>query len=152
MYVKIDSSNKDAVMQSSTDFFEAEPVGKLLQNQPVEMLDEEDGEYVKIRATVKGEEVEGWVKRIILQKRPLENQPRVSESGAVDSASFAAPGFSEEIEADMKEGSDDMRKALDRVDRFESARNRVFGGDAEKPDPATQNKNIRDFAAVGKLK
>ena len=36
MYVKVDSSSPDAVIQSSTDFFDAEPLGKLGMNDEVE--------------------------------------------------------------------------------------------------------------------
>ena len=154
MFVKVDSSSPEAVVQSSTDFFEAEPVGKLIPNQPVEMLDEEDGEYVKIRATVDGREVEGWVKKIILQKKPLENKPRVTESGAVDSASFAAPGFSKELEDGMRQDSKEMALALKRIDEFEKKRKELMGLDPneEEPDPTPMLQRYRDFANAGKLK
>lgn len=151
MYVKVNSSSPDAVIQSSTDEWDAELVGKLIQNQPVEMLDKTDGEYVMIRATVEGKEVEGWVKKIILQKKPLENQPRVSESGAVDTASFAGNGYNEAVESDMKKNSDEMQKALAQVDQFEAGRNRVFGGDPKEPDPAAQRTQVKKFAKDGKL-
>lgn len=154
MFVKIDSSSPDAVIQSSTDFFDQEPVGKLISNQPVEMLDETDGEFVKIRATVRGKEVEGWVKKIILQKKPLENKPRVDESGAVDSASFAAPGFNEELENGMRSDSPEMATALKRIDEFEKKRGQLMGVDttSEDPDPTPMLQRYRDFAAAGKLK
>jgi hypothetical protein len=150
-YVKVDSSSPDAVVQSSTDFFDAEAVGKLVTNQPVEMLDKTDGEYVMIRATVDGRKIEGWVKKIILQDKPLENQPRVTESGAVQSAAFAAPGFSEEIENDMKADSAQMREAMKRVDAFEASRNKSFGGNAKDPDPAKQREQVKNFGKDGKL-
>lgn len=152
MYVKVDSSSPDAVMQSSTDFFEAEPVGRLISNQPVTMLDETDGDMVKIRAKVDGNDVEGWVKKIVLQSKPLENQPRVAESGAVDSASFAAPGFNEKVENDMKENSSEMERALANIDKFESTRAKLLGGTGRDPDPAASNEKIREFARGGKLK
>ncbi|MBZ0137880.1 MAG: SH3 domain-containing protein [Planctomycetes bacterium] len=154
MYVKVDSSSPDAVVQSSTDFFDSKPVGKLVSNQPVEMLDETDGEFVKIRATVDGKEVEGWVKKIILQKKPLENKPRVSESGAVENASFAAPGFNEELENGMRADSPEMATALKRIDDFEVKRGKLLGFDAkaEEPDMAPVLQRYRDFAAAGQLK
>ncbi|MCB9893247.1 MAG: hypothetical protein H6839_02210 [Planctomycetes bacterium] len=153
MYVKVGSSSADAVVVSSTDFFEQEPLGRLIQNQPVEMLDKTDGEYVKIKAKIDGKDVEGWVKKVILQKKPLENVPRVSESGAVDNASFAAPGFNKEIEDGMRKDSDEMAAALKRVDNFEEKRAKLMGLDpkAENPDPTPQMKHYRDFAKSGGL-
>ena len=151
MYVKVSSSNADAVVVSSTDFFEQEPLGTLIQNQPVEMLDKTDGEYVKIRATIDGKKVEGWVKKVILNKKPLENVRRVGEDGAVSNASFAAPGFNEKVEQDMKAGSDEMKAALARIDQFEEARAKLMGGTAKEPDPVKQMGRYRDFAKSGKL-
>lgn len=89
-YVNIDSSSPDAVLQDGTDFFEQQPIGRLLTNQPVTVLEEEDGEYVKIKAVVDGKDVEGWIKKIVLVKKPLQNKRRVTESGATESAAFAS--------------------------------------------------------------
>ena len=157
MYVKVASSNPDAVVLSSTDFFESEPLGNLKQNQSVEMLDKTDGEYVKIRATVDGKKVEGWVKKVILQKKPLENSPRVSESGAVDNASFAAPGFDKEIENGMRKESPEMDKALTQLQDFEKKRARLMGlKESDDPDfeqdPTPMLNSYRDFANSGGLK
>jgi hypothetical protein len=90
-YVKVASSNPDAVIMDGTDFFEAKPLCVLIQNQPVTVLDESDGEYVKIRATCEGKTVEGWVKKRILVATPIQNKPSVTESGGVENASIAAP-------------------------------------------------------------
>lgn len=90
-YVHIDTSSDDAVILDGTDFFEAKPLCRLLTNQEVTVLGEEDGEYVKIRAVCDGKSVEGWVKKIILGKKPRENKPKVTPSGGTDSASIAAP-------------------------------------------------------------
>jgi hypothetical protein len=156
MYVKVASSNPDAVILSSTDFFEAEAVGTLLQNQPVEMMDKSDGEFVMIEATVDGKKVQGWVKKIILQKKPLENVPRVSESGAVDNASFAAPGFNKEIEGGMRKDSPQMKQALERLDEFEGKRAELMGiknWDSDtKADSTEALKHYRDFGKTGGLK
>lgn len=152
MYVKVDSSSTDAVIQSSTDFFEAEPVGKLTFNSKVEMLDKKDGEYVKIRATVNGKEVEGWVKSLILSKEPMRVEPRVSESAGSKSAATAGKGLNAEIEAEMREGSDEMNAALKRIDDFEASHNRLLGGDAKNPEPEVQQQHVKDFATNGKLK
>lgn len=156
MYVKIASSNPDAVILSSTDFFEAEAVGTLLQNQPVEMTSKTDGEYVMIEATVDGKSVKGWVKKIILQKKPLENVPRVSESGAVDNASFAAPGFNKEIESGMRKDSPQMKQALERLDAFEAKRAGLMGitnwnSDTDADSTEALN-HYRDFGKTGGLK
>ena len=155
MYVKVASSNPDSVVQSGTDFFDSEPLGKLIQNQPVEMLDKTDGEYVKIKATVDGKEIEGWVKKVILQKQPLKNVARVSESGAVDNASFAAPGFNKEIEDGMRKDSKEMAAAIKRMDDFEEKRAKLMGLDPkaepEKQDPTPALKHYRDFAKTGGL-
>jgi len=156
MYVKVASSSTDAVVVSSTDFFEQELLGNLVQNQPVEMLDKTDGDYVMIRATVDGKKVEGWVKKIILQKKPLDNVPRVSESGAVDNASFAAPGFDKEIENGMRKESPEMDKSLTQLQEFEKKRAKLMGlkptdDPDEKQDPAPLLKGYRDFAKTGGL-
>lgn len=157
MYVKVDSASPDAVIQSSTDFFDSEPVARLRSNYPVEMLDEEDGDFVKIRATVDGKKVEGWVKKIILQKQPLENQRRVTESGAVDSASYAAPGFDKEIENGMRKESPEMDQALDQLQEFEKKRAKLMGmkptdDPDEVQDPTPMLQSFRDFSTAGGLK
>jgi hypothetical protein len=90
-FVHVDSSSADAVILDGTDFFEAKPLCRLLTNQKVTVLKEEDGDYVKIRADCDGKSVEGWVKKIILGKKPRVNKPEVSPSGAIDSATMAAP-------------------------------------------------------------
>ena len=91
-YVKVSSSSADAVVVDGTDFFEQKPLCTLLQNQTVTLLDSTDGEYVMIKFLCKGKEMKGWVKKVILSKKPIENHPRVTESGGVDSAHFAGPG------------------------------------------------------------
>ena len=91
-YVKVDSTSPAAVVQDDTDFFESNPVARLVSNQPVTLLGEEKDGYVKIKARVDGEEIEGWIKKIVLSDEPIQNKPRVSEAGSVDSAAFAAPG------------------------------------------------------------
>lgn len=156
MYVKVNSSSTDAVVVSSTDFLEQELLGSLKQNQPVEMLDKTDGEYVLIRATIDGKKVEGWVKKVILQKKPLENVPRVSESGAVENASFAAPGFDKEIENGMRKESPEMDKSLNQLQEFEKKRAKLMGlKPTDDPDvvqdPAPLLKGYRDFAKTGGL-
>jgi hypothetical protein len=90
-YVKVDSSSPDAVITDGTDFFESKPLCVLIKNQLVTVLDESDGEYVKIRATCKGKTVEGWVKKRILVATPIQIKPSVTPSGGVESASIAAP-------------------------------------------------------------
>ncbi|HLF63061.1 MAG TPA: hypothetical protein VI603_04900, partial [Saprospiraceae bacterium] len=98
-YVTVSSSNPDAVVMDGTDFFEAEPICMLIQNQSVTMLDSTDGEYVMIRFLCDGKTVEGWVKKIILAPKPLENKPRVTESGstgsgvAIGGSASIAPGL-----------------------------------------------------------
>jgi hypothetical protein len=109
MFVKVDSSSPEAVMVDGTDFFEQQPLGRLLQNQKVTLLGEEDGEYVKIRAVVDGKEIEGWIKKIALIKKPLQNEPRVSESGATETASFGSNGSVGRINLD----GNDPWKAID---------------------------------------
>lgn len=156
MYVKVNSSSTDAVVVSSTDFMEQELLGSLKQNQPVEMLDKTDGDYVMIRATIDGKKVEGWVKKVILQKKPLENVPRVSESGAAESASFAAPGFDKEIENGMRKESPEMDKSLAQLQEFEKKRAKLMGlKPTDDPDvvqdPAPALKGYRDFAKTGGL-
>jgi hypothetical protein len=90
-YVKVDSSSPDAVITDGTDFFESKPLCVLIKNQLVTVLDESDGEYVKIRATCKGKTVEGWVKKRILVAKPIQIKPSVSPANGVNSASMAAP-------------------------------------------------------------
>lgn len=161
MYVRVASSNPDAIVQSSTDFFEAESLGTLLQNQPVELLDKTDGEMVMIEATIDGKKVQGWVKKAILQKQPLANVPRVSESGAVDSANFAAPGFNKEIENGMRKDSAQMKTALERLDKFEAKRADLMdikdwdkdgtGPDKKNADSTEALKHYRSFGKDGGL-
>jgi len=120
MYVKVASSNPDAVVQSSTDFFEAEPLGALIQNQPVEMFEKfKDGEYVKVIATIKGKKVEGWVRASVLQDRPLANVPRVTERGAVDDADWRTSDWEFDPDRGMRKDSPQMKAALERLDAFE---------------------------------
>jgi hypothetical protein len=157
MYVKVASSNPDAVLMSGTDFFDAEPVGTLLQNQEVNTTGKEDGQFVEIEATVDGKKVKGWVKSIILNKKPLENVPRVNESGAVDNASFAAPGFDKEIESGMRSGSPEMKQALERLDAFEAKRAALLGiKNWDKDDGSTDStealRHYREFGKAGGLK
>lgn len=151
MFVKVDASSPDAVILSSTDIFESEALGKLISNQPVEMLDKTDGEYVMVRAEIKGRKVEGWVKKVILQKEPLRLQARVSESGAVENAAVASNGFNEQVENEMVAGSPQMKTALERVNKFEAGRNKAFGGSASDPDSTLQLRQVRDFGKDGKL-
>ncbi|MCZ7604957.1 MAG: SH3 domain-containing protein [Planctomycetota bacterium] len=150
MYVKVASTNSDAVVQSSTDFFEAVPLGTLQANQPVEMLDETYGEYVKIRCTIDGKQIEGWVKKEILQAEPLEVMPRTSEDKEVGSASFAASGR-QPIEKRMRRESPEMKAALERIDRFEEFLNQQLGGDKRNPAPARMEQAMRDFQTEGGL-
>jgi hypothetical protein len=156
MYVKVNASNPDAVIMSSTDFFEAEPVATLIQNQPVETTGKKDGEYAEIEATVDGKKVKGWVKAIILQKKPLENVSRVSETGAVENASFAGNGLNEKIQAEMRAGSPEMDAAMKRLDDFEAKRAKLL--DIKNWDSATDAdstgalKHYRDFGAAGGLR
>ena len=152
MYVKVDSSSPDAVIQSSTDFFDAEALGKLSMNDEVEALGEKDGEYVKIRAKINGKEVEGWVKALVLSKDKMLVEPRVSESAGAKNKGNAGKGLNAAIEKEMREGSDEMNNALKRIDAFEASRNKLMGGDAEKPDPQVQKQHIKEFATDGKLK
>ncbi|MCB9933710.1 MAG: SH3 domain-containing protein [Planctomycetes bacterium] len=152
MYVKVDSSSPDAVIQSSTDFFESEALGKLTFNDEVEMLDQKDGEYVKIRAKIGDKEVEGWVKALILSKDKLLVEPRATESAGAKSSAQTSKGLNEQIEKEMREGSPEMNTALARIDNFESSRNRLLGGDATKPKPEVQQQHVKDFATNGKLK
>jgi len=162
MYVKVAASNPDAVIMTSTDFFDAEPVATLIQNQPVETTGKKDGEYVEIKANVDGKAVRGWVKSIILQKEPLKNVPRVTEAGAIDNASFAAPGFDKEIENGMRKDSTQMKQALERLDKFEAKRAELLGiknWDADEKDPKAPKtdstealKHYRAFGKDGGLK
>ena len=150
MFVKVDGSSPEAVVQSSTDFFEAEPVGRLITNQPVEILGETDGEFVKIRCKIDGKTVEGWVKRTTLQTKPLENKPRVVDSGEVDTASFAA-GSRRRVEEDVRLDSPDMDKGLKRIDEFERFLRSRFGGDVDNLDPTPFLEQYRKFGAEGGL-
>ena len=150
MYVKVASSNADAVVMSSTDFFEQEPLGRLIQNQPVQMLEKTDAEYVKIIATVGEKRVEGWVKKIILQGKPLENSPRVTESEDIDNASFS-DGHRLDIEDEMRMDSQRMKEALDRIDDFEAVVAKRFSLEGELPDPTMVKANLRQFGIDGGL-
>ncbi|NNE06651.1 MAG: SH3 domain-containing protein [Xanthomonadales bacterium] len=109
-YVHIDTSSNDAVIQDGTDFFEAKPLCRLLTNQEVTLLGEKDGQYVKIRAECDGKSVEGWVKKIILGKKPRVNEPKVTPSGAIDSASIAAPASMDHGIVKPPEGEDADRE------------------------------------------
>lgn len=150
MYVKVAGSHPDAVVQSSTDFFEAEPLGTLRTNQPVVMLDETDGEYVKVRCTIDGKQIKGWVKRAILQAEPLGNVPRVTESGDVESASFATNGRLT-VEEQVRKESPEMKAALERIDSFEQFLNRRLGGDKHQPDPKRIRQAVQNFHSEGGL-
>lgn len=150
MYVKVAGSHPDAVVQSSTDFFEAEPLGTLRTNQPVVMLDETDGEYVKARCTIDGKQIEGWVKRTILQASLLDNVPRVTESGDVESASFATNGRLT-VEEQVRKESPEMKAALQRIDSFEQFLNRRLGGDKHQPDPKRIRQAVQNFHSEGGL-
>ena len=96
-YLKIDSSSDDAVIVDGTDIFESSPLGRLITNQKVTLTGEEDGEYVKIKAVIKGKTVEGWIKKKALSKKPVQNIPRVSESGSVPNGSMAQPASFDNI-------------------------------------------------------
>jgi hypothetical protein len=150
MYVKVASSHADAVVLSSTDFFEAEPLGALISNQSVEMLDETDGEYVKVRCTIDGKQIEGWVKRTILQASPLDNVPRVTERRDVENARFATNGRSTDEERVRKE-SPEMKAALERIDSFEQFLNEHLGGDEREPDPERIRQAVQHFHDEGGL-
>ncbi|MCA8918880.1 MAG: hypothetical protein KDB32_07365 [Planctomycetes bacterium] len=152
MYVKVDSSSPDAVIQSSTDFFDAEPLGKLGMNDEVELLDKKDGEYVLIRAKIGDKEVEGWIKSLVLSKEPMRVESRVSESAGSKNSAQASKGLNAAIEKEMREGSPEMNTALKRIDDYEASRNKLMGGDAKDPDASVQNQHVRDFATDGKLK
>ncbi|MCA8911562.1 MAG: SH3 domain-containing protein [Planctomycetes bacterium] len=144
MYVKVDSSNPDAVVQSSTDFFEAEPLGKLIVNQPVEMLDETNGEFVKIRCKIEGKDIEGWVKKLILGEAPLESMRRVSDQDVPDDSTTLDSGIFS-IEHRMSSESAEMKAGLGQVDRLEKFLNRRLGGDPDEPDPSRMSRKIREF-------
>ncbi|NND44378.1 MAG: hypothetical protein HKN58_03575 [Xanthomonadales bacterium] len=90
-YVQVDSSSNDALILDGTDFFEANPLCRLIANQQVTVLGEKDGKYIKIRAVCDGKSVEGWVRKSALGKKPREHKPEVTPSGGIDSASIAAP-------------------------------------------------------------
>lgn len=119
-YVIIDSSSDDAVMHSSPEIFESEPICRLITNQVVTVLDSVDGEYVMIRATCDGKIVEGWVKKHILDDAPRQHEPTVTPSGGISSAAIAAPatighGVPEmpgETEAEAPSESDNPLKIL----------------------------------------
>ena len=150
MYVKVASSHPDAAVQSSTDFFEAVPLGTLQANQPVEMLDETDGKYVKIRCTINGKQIEGWVKREILQAEPLEVMPRTSEDQEVRSAGFAENSRIP-VEEQMRRENPEMKAALERIDCFEEFLNQRLGGDKRNPAPARMVQAMHDFQTEGGL-
>jgi hypothetical protein len=150
MYVKVASSHADAVVLSSTDFFEAEPLGALISNQSVEMLDETDGEYVKVRCTIDDKQIEGWVKREILQAEPLEVMPRTSEDQEVRSAGIAENSRLP-VEEQMRRESPEMKAALERIDRFEEFLNQRLGGDKCNPSPARMEQAMHDFQTEGGL-
>ncbi len=150
MYVRVAGSHPDAVVQSSTDFFEAEPLGTLQANQPVEMLDETDGKYVKIRFTIDGKQIEGWVKKEILQAEPLEVMPRTSEDQEVRSAGFAENSRLH-VEEQMRRESPEMKAALERIDSFEQFLNEQLGGDKRNPDPTRIQQAVQDFHSKGGL-
>jgi len=150
MYVRVAGSHPDAVVQSSTDFFEAEPLGTLQANQPVEMLDETDGKYVKVRCIIDGKQIEGWVKKEILQAEPLEVMPRTSEDQEVRSAGFAENSRLH-VEEQMRRESPEMKAALERIDRFEEFLNQRLGGDKCNPSPARMEQAMRDFQTEGGL-
>ncbi|MBX3460432.1 MAG: SH3 domain-containing protein [Planctomycetes bacterium] len=152
MYVGVDKSSPDSVVLSEPDLFMGEPVGKLMANQEVETVGKPNGEYIKIRATIDGKKVEGWVKQLVLRKQPLESQPRVTESGGAQHSAQAGKGLNAEIEKDMRQGSGQMDKALKRVDDFEATRNRLMGGDAKEPDPAKQQQHYKSFGKEGQLR
>lgn len=144
MYVKVDSTSPDAVVQSSTDFFDYEPLGLLRLNDEIEMLTETDGEYVKIRCTIEGKVIEGWVKKLILSSASMRELPRVS--------SYSRPAFSRlSVEAEMRESSDQMNSALKRIDEFGAFLNERLGGDAKYPAPTAIEDKIKAFARDSKL-
>jgi hypothetical protein len=91
-YVQVDHSHPDAGVLDGTDFFESELLCILKRDQAVTMLDSTDGEYVMIRFVCNGKTMEGWVKKRILGAKPVENHPRVTESGSVENPSIGAPG------------------------------------------------------------
>lgn len=141
MYVKVDSTSSDAVVQDSTDFFEAEPLGRLEWNQEVELLGEADGEYVKIRCNIKGKPVEGWVKKLVLSTE-LMRLPRVSDGSGL------RPYLNHRrrsIESEMRDNSPQMNAALKRIDEFETFLNKRLGGDAKNPDEAQRNRMIKEL-------
>lgn len=149
MYVKVDSTSPDAVVQSSTDFFDSEPLGLLRLNDEVEMLTETDGEYVKIRCTIKGEQLEGWVKRLVLTSEPMKVAPRVSDRQTLG----AEYGGRHHVDTnrEMRESSAEMDAALKRIDEFEAFLNKRLGGDAKSPKPDAIQQNIKDFAREAAL-
>ncbi|MEZ5992541.1 MAG: hypothetical protein R3E76_09320 [Planctomycetota bacterium] len=142
MYVKVDSTSPDAVVQSSTDFFEAEPMGRLEWNQEVEMLAETDGEYVKIRCNIEGKQVEGWVKSLVLSRAPQLTRPKAA-NGPVLSAAHG--GVGRPIEYYIRADSPEMDAALERIDEFEAFLNRRLSGDAKEPDAVERNRMIKEF-------
>lgn len=150
MYVRVAGSHPDAVVQSSTDFFEAELLGTLQPNQSVRMLDETDGKYVKVRCTIDGKQIDGWVKRTILQAEPLENMPRVTESGHDDKAEFTT-NSPLPIEQQMSSHSPEMKAALERIDSFEQFLNEQLGGDKRNPDPERIRHAVQNFHSEGGL-
>lgn len=149
-YVGVAESNPDAAILDSPDW-----LGELLEtlkvNEEVELTGEEQGDYVEITLQRGPRKVTGWVKANILRKRPLKAEGGLTESEGSEATAQAAKGFNEEIEQDMRNNSDEMNAWLDKVDRFEAARNEKLGGDPVNPDPRQVQERARRFGEDGKL-
>lgn len=117
VYVAVQSGNQDAVIFDQPKLFGAEVVGFLETNDALEVLDEDNKTFLKVRAK---DGTIGWVARNVVRGEKVGAGESTSSAGTgTSSKGLAAMGFSAEIEAGAAQNDQKLAENLKVVSELE---------------------------------
>lgn len=155
VYVRISEEAPAAVLLDGPGPF-ASPVASLYFGQRLEVIDDSTTNYVHVSTTGMDDHVRGWVWRPLIASRvPLYRrggEDRLEAEGAEyastilneDGVTFRSSGLYKPAPEEAWEQSNELRRVIERVDEFESARARVMG-------PHWHLDRYREFGKAGGL-
>ncbi len=143
VFVAVQSDNPDGALMADPDDLFGEAVAYLKLHEGVEVLDETNRHYLKVRRT-NGQE--GWVLRSAVRNEKLTGGSDGASAGTgASSAGTLAKGFNRATESGLTDTDPNFKKNIQIVDKLEEVRNSEFGGASGMRDA------YRKFALDGGL-